>query len=149
MILGHGGNTAAEYASENLYTLFKENVQTNSSYVEALRQSFHTLEKDFLEKARAEGLFEGTTVSVLICYNNKLLAGNIGDSEIHLYRNSEIFPLCEVHNISKNSSERERVIKEGGTVGENSIIHPASIYYGKISVSRSMYFFLKKIIHSI
>lgn len=136
--IGHGGNKAAQYASENLYTLFKNYLTISNSHAEALRQALIHLERDFLEKARREEIFDGTTVSILVCYDNKLLAANIGDSEIHLFKNEEVIPLCQIHNIGKNPSEKERVMKEGGAVGQNSIIHPASVYFGKISVSRSM-----------
>lgn len=145
---------AAEFAAQHLYGYFQTFLKQENMPVEALRKAFQELEKQFLEKARQENIFDGkvssfyselkkqstigTTVAVVVAYNHKLVVANVGDSEIHLSRNGNIIPLCEVHNIGKNPQEKQRVIGAGGQVGEHSIIHPVNPFYGKISVSRSM-----------
>lgn len=102
--------------------------------------SIAQIEDDFIAKALAENLLDGTTAAVAIIQGTEIHTANVGDSEIILCRNGKKIVLSEVHNPKKNKEEIARVQKEGGKLLGNRLLHPKSVG-GKahtIAVSRAM-----------
>jgi len=106
---------------------------------EALRIAFERIETDFLEKSFKEDLKDGTTAIVAIINENKLVVGNIGDSELVLCKKNKAISLCPVHNPKRNMDEARRIEDEGGRIYNDRLAHPSlnpAIF--NIAVSRAI-----------
>jgi len=106
---------------------------------DALRRAFERIETDFLDKALKEDLKDGTTAVVAIINENKLIVGNIGDSELIICNNEKAVSLVPVHNPKRNRKEVERIEEAGGRVYNDRLAHPSlnpAIF--NIAVSRAI-----------
>jgi len=121
---GHGGRRAADFAEVKLYELLLEHPELSTKLSQALAASFEETERLFLEQAVEEDMMDGTTAAVAVLSQGQLVVGNVGDSELVLCRVDQAVPLCQVHNMNKNTLEIERVKAEGGVVYKNRIGHP-------------------------
>lgn len=63
----------------------------------ALRRVFHTVDKEILDRARAEGGRDGTTALVVLRVGSALFTAHAGDSRAVLCRNRVAVRLTEDH----------------------------------------------------
>ncbi|KAL6080501.1 PPM-type phosphatase domain-containing protein [Balamuthia mandrillaris] len=133
---GHGGDKASEYVCGRLHVLFeqlvhdkvKENGEMETATIEvlaeALRNAILTVEEEYIKKSAKSGDSSGTTAAVVVVKDNKLVIGNVGDSEVVLCDGKKAITLSEVHNPKRNPEEGERVKKVGGTLFQDRVGHP-------------------------
>merc|ERR1711871_1619945 len=67
---------------------------------------------------------DGTTAAVAAIIDQRLVVGNVGDSELVLCCGGAAIPMTAVHNMKKNASEEERVNAAGGKVYKHRVGHP-------------------------
>lgn len=141
---GHGGQRAAQYASENIYKIFIEKEKSTRKFQQVMKDAFIQVEEEIMNKAKEDDTFtDGTTACVAVLKSHTMVIGNVGDTEMVLARRvrEELrsIVLTEVHNVGKNSKEVERILKAGGQISESQkrIKHPR-FPMCTISVSRSL-----------
>eukprot|EP00854_Cymbomonas_tetramitiformis_P023232 gene23232-28116_t len=110
---GHAGVKAAEYAEENLFLNFVNHSKAYANPEVALRDSFELTESGFREIALEKGFMDGTTAVVAVLVDDRLVVGNVGDSELVLCRGRTAMVLTKMHNTKKNKEEAERVKAAG------------------------------------
>jgi protein phosphatase 1L len=95
---GHGGMQAAEYCKENmLKTILAEHEFENNPSL-AMKNAFHKVDKNFVEKGKKQGLSDGTTAVVAVISNNQITVANAGDSRgIVVQKNGVHFPMSFDH----------------------------------------------------
>jgi len=106
---------------------------------DALQKAFERIETDFLDKALKEDLKDGTTAIVAIINENKLIVGNVGDSELIICNDGNAVSLVPVHNPKRNKKEAERIEESGGRIYNDRLAHPSlnpAIF--NIAVSRAI-----------
>jgi len=136
---GHGGDEAADFASNRVYTLLVENMVSENDIEKVISKSFATVEEEFLAFAREKTLASGTTAAVALWKEPYLYTANIGDSEIVLSRKGKAIELSECHNPKKNEKEGERVTKEGGVIWQHRVGHPVfNPVFLSLGVSRAI-----------
>jgi len=139
---GHGGQMASDFVAENLHKYLleeKRKPEIDNDLEKALVSAFVRIEVDFLAKALDEDLKDGTTAIVAIINENKLIVGNVGDSELIICKRGKPLSLCGVHNPKRNQKEAERIEAEGGKIYNDRLAHPAlnpAIF--NIAVSRAI-----------
>jgi len=128
---GHGGQRAAQYASENIYKVFLEKEKSTRNFQQVMKDAFAQVEEEILSKTKEDDTFtDGTTACVAVLKSHTMIVGNVGDTEMILVRRvrEELrhIVLTEVHNANKNPKEAERVVKSGGTISESQkrVKHP-------------------------
>jgi len=130
---------ASDFVAEHLHKYLMEEKAKGENVEEALRQAFTRVETDFLAKALKEDLKDGTTAIVAVINEDKMVVGNVGDSELILGRNGNALSLCDVHNPKRNHKEVERIEQEGGKIYNDRLAHPSlnpAIF--NIAVSRAI-----------
>jgi len=141
---GHGGETAAQYACNNLYEYVNEiiysplhrhfhdtkkltNIVTNY-YEEKFNQCFQRLHSEIIEQ------YEDGSVALIILLElqfKRLIIANLGDVRaVIIKKNEEIIQLTVDHRPS-NPEEKERIEKLGGYISGNRV-------NGSIAVTRSL-----------
>jgi len=139
---GHGGQMASDFVAENLHKYLleeKRKPEIDNNLEKALISAFMRVEVEFLSKALTEDLKDGTTAIVAIINENKLIVGNIGDSELIICNSGKPISLCPVHNPKRNQKEVERIEAEGGKLYNDRLAHPSlnpAIF--NIAVSRAI-----------
>ena len=104
---------------------FRALKDSNGDPKKALEQCFQTIENNFLMEAEKLQTEAGTTVVIAVVLGNRLVVGNVGDSEAVLYRAAKPLLLSEVHSALRNPSEVTRVKKAGGNIHTNAkLSHP-------------------------
>ncbi|KAK3247096.1 hypothetical protein CYMTET_43396 [Cymbomonas tetramitiformis] len=121
---GHAGVKAAEYAEENLFLNFVNHSKAYANPEVALRDSFELTESGFREIALEKGFMDGTTAVVAVLVDDRLVVGNVGDSELVLCRGRTAMVLTKMHNTKKNKEEAERVKAAGGRIWKDYLGHP-------------------------
>jgi len=79
------------------------------------------------------------TAIVAAIDGNKMIVGNVGDSELILCKTGKAISLCGVHNPKRNQKEVERIESEGGKIYNERLAHPSlnpAIF--NIAVSRAI-----------
>lgn len=161
---GHGGRRAAEYAEANLYEAFVRRwrlepelgARPNSREVwgteevgRALRDAYLETEASLLQISKEQEWMDGTTAAVAVILEERhgkrsIVAGNVGDSEVLLGRRGvdgllEHEVLSEVHNMARNSAEKDRVDAAGGKVYRGRLGHPRfNPRFASLAVSRAL-----------
>jgi len=142
---GHGGGLASQFVAENLpQFVLEETMKKTDQGTDlpgALEAAFKRIEEDFLKKAIKEELKDGTTaiVALLEENDNKLVIGNVGDSELIISNNGKAVSLTPVHNPKRNPDEVKRVEGEGGKLYNDRLAHPClSPMFFNIAVSRAI-----------
>jgi len=135
---GHGGQHAADFVAERLHVYLQEEREKHEM-TKALDVAFRRIEDDFLRKAKAEDLKDGTTAIVAVFNEDKLVVGNVGDSELILSKEGKAHSLCPVHNPKRNPEEVKRIEAAGGRMYNDRLAHPAlNPAYFNIAVSRAV-----------
>ncbi|CAG9335735.1 unnamed protein product [Blepharisma stoltei] len=104
---GHSGIQAAVYASQHLLTKIRSFEESS------LIQAFLETDRCFCESAQT--LKDGTTATVAMIENGKILVGNVGDSRAILISESSCELLTKDH-VASDLEEQARIEKAGGYV---------------------------------
>ncbi len=125
---GMGGYNGGEIASKLATISVKGYIESNFNKIEHTKEAIIELIKNAIEYAnmvvyeKAKECEElsnmGTTIEVLVIYNNKLFIGHIGDSRIYRIRKNIIRKLTEDH------SYVQELVKDGTITKEEAKNHP-------------------------
>lgn len=129
---GHGGVTAAEFASRHLldFTLAEASFPTHLS--DALRASFLRLDEEFYaEVAAGRAAASGSTALAALVWGSQLLVANAGDSRAVLCRGGKAVTLSTDHKPA-TPAERARILDAGGAVCHEGRLN------GELTVARSI-----------
>lgn len=121
---GHAGTQAAEYLRDNLHKMILSQPNLRENPEAAVINGCAQAETEFMAKCKAERIEAGSTVALALVVDNKLVVGNIGDSEIVLSRAGHAVLLTTKHHLASNPSEVERVKAAGGRIHGNRVGHP-------------------------
>ena len=125
---GMGGYKGGEIASKLATISVKGYIESNFNKIEHTKEAIIELIKNAIEYAnmvvyeKAKECEEfsnmGTTIEVLVIYNNKLFIGHIGDSRIYRIRKNIIRKLTEDH------SYVQELVNDGTITKEEAKNHP-------------------------
>lgn len=125
---GMGGYNGGEIASRLATISVKGYIESNFNKIEHTKEAIIELIKNAIEYAnmvvyeKAKECEEfsnmGTTIEVLVIYNNKLFIGHIGDSRIYRVRKNIIRKLTEDH------SYVQELVNDGTITKEEAKNHP-------------------------
>lgn len=125
---GMGGYNGGEIASKLATISVKGYIESNFNKIEHTKEAIIELIKNAIEYAnmvvyeKAKECEEfsnmGTTIEVLVIYNNKLFIGHIGDSRIYRIRKNIIRKLTEDH------SYVQELVNDGTITKEEAKNHP-------------------------
>ena len=130
---GHGefGDKVAQFIRNKIQLLLVCHPCFASDIKTAVLETIETAEAMLLQRHYRECCFSGTTLSLAIIRDNKIITANIGDSRIVLSRNGVASALSTDHKADL-PEERERIIQAGGRVltkvYEDGYIGPARVY---------------------
>jgi serine/threonine protein phosphatase PrpC len=116
---GHGGGEVAKMASraflpsvERLYKKLLPLMDEQLAFINALKITGPVLHKAFKKEG---ALFRGTTVSMLILFEQRAYGVSIGDGVILAIRNRKPIPLSRPARVGSSDLERS-ALKRGGTL---------------------------------
>eukprot|EP01012_Entosiphon_sulcatum_P018989 TRINITY_DN2381_c0_g1_i1.p1 TRINITY_DN2381_c0_g1~~TRINITY_DN2381_c0_g1_i1.p1 ORF type:complete len:347 (-),score=52.25 TRINITY_DN2381_c0_g1_i1:398-1438(-) len=136
---GHGGTECATFLRTHLHRAVLQHSCLLEDPERALREGIAQTEQLFLKFAAERGTDSGSTCAVVLIVGNKLVAANVGDSEVVLNRGGKPLVLTTIHNMFKNDQEEARVKEAGGTVYHKRLGHPMfNPQVISIAVSRSI-----------
>lgn len=118
---GHVGNFAAQYARNNLYKFFYEELGRGKDELSALRRAYERVSEDLKNQD------SGTTAVNFYLRNSKMFYANAGDARLVIIGEYGARQLTEDHRLD-NQEEKERVLKCGG------IIMPPYVYKGGLGL---------------
>ncbi len=125
---GMGGYNGGEIASRLAITSAKNYIETNFSKIEHNKEEIKELIKSAIEYANMvvyekskeneelEGM--GTTIEVVLAYNNRVYIGHIGDSRIYRIRKNLM------RKLTVDDSYVQKLVKDGTITKEEAIHHP-------------------------
>ncbi len=125
---GMGGYNGGDIASRLAITSAKNYIETNFSKIEHNKEELQKLIKNAIEYANMlvyekskeskelEGM--GTTIEVVLAYNNRVYIGHIGDSRIYRIRKNFM------RRLTIDDSYVQKLIKDGTITKEEAINHP-------------------------
>lgn len=125
---GMGGYNGGEIASRLAITSAKNYIETNFSKIEHNKEEIKNLIKSAIEYANMvvyeksketeelEGM--GTTIEVVLAYNDRVYIGHIGDSRIYRIRKNFI------RKLTVDDSYVQKLVKDGTITKEEAIHHP-------------------------
>ena len=117
---GHGGSTVSETISTTICSILESkfssiDISSNENISQAIISAFNQADENALSKIKYN-VRCGSTCSLLIKFNRKLVLVNLGDSDIILFVNGEKY--CEMpKHLYSNPEEKARIdtlIKSGG-----------------------------------
>jgi serine/threonine protein phosphatase PrpC len=143
---GHGGDKAAQYASDNLHKVLQMKLQQQynnnndiplSAYENVFIQTFEQVDNEIHNKLESNTV--GTTVTVLYIERRNTnsntttnaFCANVGDSKCYLITNDDSVVQLSVDHNCKEQNEVNRVKKAGGCVFNSRV-------FGSLSVTRSL-----------
>ncbi|DBA83228.1 TPA: hypothetical protein ACH3X2_006741 [Trebouxia sp. C0005] len=147
---GHGGHSAADYMSKNLYKILSVSIEDEkkdgecqieerdangvccpTEFAEALKDCFHQADKQllhWLQHDSGENEEEqscGTTATVMLVRQDKIVVANIGDSRAVLSRAGQAIDLSTEHRLYGQgdtvTSESHRVKEAGGWIDDGRV----------------------------
>lgn len=125
---GMGGYNGGEIASSLAITSAKNYIETNFSKIEHDKENLQKLIKNAIEYANMivyekskelpelEGM--GTTIEVVLAYDNRVYIGHIGDSRIYRIRKNFI------RKLTVDDSYVQKLVKDGTITKEEAVHHP-------------------------
>jgi serine/threonine protein phosphatase PrpC len=120
---GHGpdGHKCAEYATENIPTLFVAEFSIGGSVESALEKAHLVTHENILAESSIDTHQSGTTALSLLLENNKCFVSNVGDSTCILgSRTSTDGAMTAKHLCTEHTplraNERERIERAGGVI---------------------------------
>jgi hypothetical protein len=129
---GHGGAKAADYALETLPADLRARLAAmpagggEREIQAAVSAAFVDLDRDFLARARAERLTDGTTALLALLRADTLHVSWVGDSRGVLSRRGRAVRLSEDHKPDR-PDERKAIEARGGSVVFRGAYRPASL----------------------
>ncbi|KAK7198772.1 protein phosphatase 2C-like protein [Novymonas esmeraldas] len=121
---GHGGTQCAEYLRDHLHSLILGHPEIKTNPEKAIVDGIVEADRAFLARSEAETNESGSVCAVALILDDKLVVGNVGDTEAVLSHNATPVVLTVRHNIASNPKEEERVRSVGGKVCHNRVGHP-------------------------
>ena len=118
---GHVGSFAAEYARDNIYRMFFEELSKGKNELEAFKNAYEVI-SDSLSVQES-----GTVAVNFYLRNSKMFYANTGDARLVIIGDYGARQLTEDHRLD-NPEEKERIEKNGG------IIMPPYVYKGGIGM---------------
>lgn len=118
---GHIGSFAAEYARDNIYKMFFEQLSQGKNELEAFKNAYEKVSENLLLQE------SGTVAANFYLRDSKMFYANSGDARLVIVGEYGARQLTEDHRID-NPEERERIEKNGG------IIMPPYVYKGGIGL---------------
>lgn len=119
---GHGldGHKCSNYANEKLPTIFENSLNTSGDVYVALETAYALTHRQLLRDPSIDDALSGTTATVALLRQNKLIVSNVGDSTCIMGSRSQDNSLsskrlCTEHTALRDD-ERERIIAAGGKV---------------------------------
>eukprot|EP00164_Ancoracysta_twista_P004052 GFYU01005438.1.p1 GENE.GFYU01005438.1~~GFYU01005438.1.p1 ORF type:complete len:717 (-),score=96.43 GFYU01005438.1:195-2225(-) len=113
---GHGGPKCAEFARDNLHKIIASDVQ---SYKEdpqaAVTKGFSAADEEFLTSTKESDEYSGTTASVCIVNDSKVLCCNLGDSRAVLSTKGVAKDLS-IDQKPGREDEKARILAAGGYI---------------------------------
>ncbi|HEY78993.1 MAG TPA: protein serine/threonine phosphatase 2C family protein [Dehalococcoidia bacterium] len=106
---GHGGEAAAEYASQNLSRIFRERLLSGLPPAKAFMESYQAVSDQMNE------LDSGTTSVDVLIREGKAYAANVGDARAIVVGRKGVQQLTVDHRLD-NPDERQRVERMGGRI---------------------------------
>ncbi|EPY43314.1 protein phosphatase [Angomonas deanei] len=121
---GHGGTACAEYLRDNLHTWILSHAEVRTNPEKAIFDSIVEADRKFLSETDETSNESGCVCAVVLVLEDKLVIGNVGDTEAILCRSGKPILLTTKHNLSSNPDELERVRGVGGRIFQNRVGHP-------------------------
>ncbi|KAL3130276.1 hypothetical protein ABBQ38_008108 [Trebouxia sp. C0009 RCD-2024] len=147
---GHGGHSAADYMSKNLYKILSHSIDDEThngessaqekdaaglscpaEFSKAFKDCFHEADKQllhWLKNDSGENEEEqacGTTATVMLVRKDKVVVANVGDSRAVLSRHGKAVDLSKEHRLYGSgatvSSESNRVQEAGGWIDDGRV----------------------------
>lgn len=125
---GMGGYKGGEIASRLAITSAKNYIETNFSKIEHNKEELQELIKNAIEyanmvvyeKSKEDNELEGmgTTIEVVLAYNDRVYIGHIGDSRIYRIRKDII------RKLTVDDSYVQKLVKDGTITKEEALHHP-------------------------
>jgi serine/threonine protein phosphatase PrpC len=126
---GHTGSSAAKYTSRALHvnlelylnTAVDADTTTTASIEQAVLQAFAKTQYDFLQlysNATSTAAVSGTTATIALVYNDKLVVANVGDSRAVMCcdsTNNKVIEITTDHTPYVHA-ERQRIEAHGGKI---------------------------------
>uniref|UniRef100_A0A7S4NTT2 protein-serine/threonine phosphatase n=1 Tax=Paramoeba aestuarina TaxID=180227 RepID=A0A7S4NTT2_9EUKA len=130
---GHSGDRCANYLKNVLPDLIRNHEEYGGDWDKVLKDSFDTADRGFLQDAQKKTLKDGSTCLLVAIQDQKVICANVGDCRAILVNKSqkETPTVMSTDHKPDEPSEKERIIKHGGTVKHGRING------NKLSVSRS------------
>lgn len=130
---GHGGRLAADFIKSRLHNnLRNQPAYRESDFAAALRAAFLQTDKEFLVKARKEGLADGCTALCIINHGTRFVVANVGDTRAVLARvtrgdtsvdelgrtrtGTTVAERISTDHKPDSAAERQRIQRLGGTI---------------------------------
>lgn len=125
---GMGGYNGGDIASRLAVTAAKNYIESNFIKVEHNKEELQKLVKNAIEYANMvvyekslenkelEGM--GTTIEIVLAYNNRVYIGHIGDSRIYRIRKNFI------RKLTVDDSYVQKLVKDGTITKEEAVNHP-------------------------
>lgn len=111
---GHGGYQAAQFCREYLLQAIGADTDWESNPTQTISRCFHSVDREFSAKARAQSLNDGTTAITAAFHNGKIIVGNAGDSRaVLVHRGGRVTPMSIDHHPDRKDEET-RIRKLGG-----------------------------------
>ncbi|XP_015783944.1 protein phosphatase 1K, mitochondrial isoform X2 [Tetranychus urticae] len=139
---GHGGSLAADFCSQQMELYISYWLRRGETDLEAVLQNAFIEVNNALARYISlkvkdkDSMFSGTTATVCLLKDSiELTIANVGDSRALLCRNGDARKLTIDHSPSLKS-EKERIIKSGGTIIANS--HGIGLVNGRLAMTRSI-----------
>lgn len=118
---GMGGHKAGDYASREATRIIVESIQNSeeSNPVKLIRTAIESANTSLLEKARESEDYAGmgTTIVVATIMEEGMYVANVGDSRLYIIND-------EIHQITKDHSLVEEMVRLGGIDEETAKYHP-------------------------
>ncbi|EFJ41395.1 hypothetical protein VOLCADRAFT_68313, partial [Volvox carteri f. nagariensis] len=132
---GHGGEKAAQWLAKQLHVqvenclVGRTGISSRDICPQQLIDSFHMADKALLEHLAAEGGEDaaqaGSTATVAVIKDDKLVVANVGDSQAILSRKGNAVTLAHCHRVYGSgpdvATEIERVKSVGGWVDDGRV----------------------------
>jgi len=131
---GHGGSSAAEYAEAHFIDVLREQLERTSDVTAALTETFHALDKGFLERAAKDqptNTAGSTAVVALVSpEQGKLWVAHVGDSRAVLCSDGTAKALTSDHRTDR-VDEVDRIRAAGGFIVFKRVM-------GELAVTRAL-----------
>lgn len=132
---GHNkGEVASQLAVENILSILEANLMQNNSikieYIDdIIKQAYNDVNTIIYEKSISEEGFEGmgTTLTVVVIYEDTIYIANVGDSRAYIYRNEELRKITIDHSVV------EELVRANVITEKEALTHPQ-----RNSITRAM-----------